>query len=83
MNTKNLKDVLNQLRALTKETEWVEFKVNYVNQEEIGELISALSNAACMREKQHAFLSSELRMKHIMLWGQNSNPSTKRLVMKS
>jgi len=56
MNTKNLKDILNQLRALTKETEWVEFKVNYVDLEEIGKHISALSNSACLHEKEHAYL---------------------------
>lgn len=38
--------VLEELRALSAETEWVEFKVNNTNPEEIGEYLSALSNTA-------------------------------------
>jgi ATP-dependent DNA helicase RecG len=56
MGTETLKNILDELRALPKETEWIEFKVNYVNQEEIGGHISALSNSACLHEKQHAYL---------------------------
>jgi len=56
MSTETLKNILDELIALPKETEWMEFKVNYVNQEEIGEHISALSNSACLHEKQHAYL---------------------------
>jgi len=56
MATRNLKKILGELRALPKETEWVEFKVNYINQEDIGKHISALSNSACLHEKKNAYL---------------------------
>ena len=38
--------LLHELRQLPKETEWVEFKCNNANPEEIGEYISALANSA-------------------------------------
>ena len=56
METETLKNKLDELRALPKETEWVEFKVNYVDKEEIGKLISALSNSACLHREKNAYL---------------------------
>jgi len=56
MNARNLKKTLDELRALRKETEWVEFKVNYINRGKIGQHISALSNSACLYEKKNAYL---------------------------
>ena len=56
MDAINLKKTIDELRTLSKETEWVEFKVNYVEPEEIGKHISALSNSICLYEKQHAYL---------------------------
>ena len=51
--------LVRELRKLPHETNWVEFKVNYRNPEAIGEYISALSNAAALCGKSHAY----------MLWG--------------
>jgi ATP-dependent DNA helicase RecG len=48
--------LVNELRKLPKETEWVEFKQNIANPEEIGEYISALSNAAALCGKDKAYL---------------------------
>jgi ATP-dependent DNA helicase RecG len=56
MDQDGLKILLDKLRRLPKETEWVEFKQNYVEHEEIGEYISALSNAACLHDKRNAYL---------------------------
>lgn len=47
---------LKELLALPHETEWVEFKGNIVNPEEIGEYISALSNSAGLHKKDAAYL---------------------------
>ncbi|MBW2093364.1 MAG: hypothetical protein JRI80_00620 [Deltaproteobacteria bacterium] len=41
-----LVSIVQELRKLPEETEWVEFKHNRDNPEEIGEYISALANAA-------------------------------------
>jgi len=51
-----LKILLDDLRKLPDETEWLEFKVNRYLHEEIGEYISALSNAACLHGQQYGYL---------------------------
>ena len=45
-----------ELRKLPDETEWVEFKVNNSNPVEVGEYISALSNAAALHGKANAYV---------------------------
>ena len=51
-----LHGLLRELCALPGETEWVEFKSNKVNPQEIGEYISALSNSAALCGKTNAYL---------------------------
>ena len=53
--------LIERLRALPDETEWVEFKVNNCKPDGIGEYISALSNSAAYCGKETAYL----------LWGIN------------
>lgn len=48
--------ILKQFISMPKETEWLEFKCNFQNQEEIGEYISALSNSAALHKKESGFL---------------------------
>lgn len=48
----NLQDLIN----LPHETEWVEFKQNNFNPDEIGQYISALSNSACLHKKDYGYL---------------------------
>ncbi len=56
MNEQQLKELLNELVKHPNESEWVEFKLNFHSTEEIGERISALSNGACIRNQQFAYL---------------------------
>ena len=56
MNSHELEILIRDLTALPKECEWVEFKVNNTNPQEIGEYISALSNSACYYKKEFAYL---------------------------
>ncbi|MFH0774004.1 MAG: RNA-binding domain-containing protein [bacterium] len=56
MCKKDLEKLLTDLIALPKETEWVEFKVDYSHSQEIGEYISALSNSACLHNKVKGYL---------------------------
>lgn len=51
-----LASLLHELRQLPKETEWVEFKCNNANPEEIGEYISALANSAALCGKVNAYV---------------------------
>lgn len=48
--------ILRSLVALPHETEWVEFKHNDSEPEEIGEYLSALSNSAALHEEKTAYL---------------------------
>lgn len=48
--------LVTELRKLPDETEWVEFKENNSNAVEIGEYVSALSNAAALRGKSNAYV---------------------------
>ncbi|MEK6334509.1 MAG: ATP-binding protein [Acidobacteriota bacterium] len=52
----NLNQLLTSLLALPKETEWVEFKHNNDNPEDIGEYLSALSNSAALHGKEGGYL---------------------------
>ena len=55
----NLDKLVNELRKLPNETQWLEFKHNNYEPAMIGQDISALSNSAAMCEKSCAY----------MLWG--------------
>ena len=48
---------LDELRALPEETEWAEFKENNYNPEEVGEYLSALSNAAALHGKPAGYIT--------------------------
>ncbi|MAL19391.1 MAG: transcriptional regulator [Balneola sp.] len=50
------KQLLERLIALPKECEWVEFKQSYVEENQIGEYISALSNSACLHNQKYGYL---------------------------
>lgn len=54
MTSNELKILLSELRSFPNETEWIEFKVN--NTIEIGEYISALSNSACLQDKEYGYI---------------------------
>lgn len=56
MTTKELEILLDELTALPSETEWVEFKDSNYFHQTIGEYISALSNSACLENKDHGYL---------------------------
>jgi ATP-dependent DNA helicase RecG len=56
MDTNHLEDLLQELINLPHETEWVEFKRNNSNPDDIGEYLSALSNSAALHGKQTAYM---------------------------
>ena len=67
-STDELNKLLGSLLLLPHETEWVEYKHNNSNPEEIGEYVSALANAAALHGKDRAYL----------IWGIENN--THRIV---
>jgi predicted HTH transcriptional regulator len=56
MKNSEIQHLVEHLRSLPRETEWVEFKQNNSDPQEIGEYISALSNAAALHRQPQAFI---------------------------
>lgn len=56
MQKAELYELLETLISLPKENEWLEFKINNTNPEEIGKRISALSNGANLMNKKYGYL---------------------------
>jgi len=56
MENKRLNTLLEDLIQHSKETEWLEFKVDNANPEMIGENISALSNGASLKNKPFGYI---------------------------
>lgn len=56
MDEQELRALLDELRELSNETEWAEFKLNYAEPQEIGEYISTLANGACLHNQQFGYL---------------------------
>ena len=48
--------LIDELRKLPAETEWVEFKVNNDEPAMIGEYLSSISNAAALHERDTGYL---------------------------
>jgi ATP-dependent DNA helicase RecG len=74
-----LTSLVNELRNLPKETEWVEFMVNDAEPQEIGEYLSALSNAAALCGKAFAYLVWGVEDGNHDLVGTNFDPDTAKV----
>lgn len=57
MNPADLEHLLRRLVALPHEVEWVEFKENNANPEEIGEYLSALANSATLLGQPKGYIA--------------------------
>jgi predicted HTH transcriptional regulator len=68
-----------ELCKLPNETEWVEFKHNNANPEEIGEYLSALANGAALTGKVHAYLIWGVDNDSHALIGTTFNPAETRI----
>jgi len=51
-----IEEKIKDLLALGRECEWLEFKENNSNPQELGEYLSALSNSACIEKQPSGFL---------------------------
>jgi len=63
---------------LSGETEWVEFKRNFHSDQRIGEYISALANAACLKYKPKAYLLYGIEDETHEIVGTSFDPYTKK-----
>jgi predicted HTH transcriptional regulator len=74
MNPEQLRKLVTELAEQPKECEWIEFKLNNSNPQEIGEYISALSNSACYHKKDYAYLVYGIEDNTHNLIGTDFNP---------
>lgn len=73
-----LVSLVNELRALPRETEWVEFKLNDAEPQAVGEYISALGNAAALVGKAFAYLVWGVRDEDHAVVGTSFDPRAAR-----
>lgn len=73
-----LQSLLRELVKLPQETEWVEFKHNNADPQEVGEYISALANAAALLGKQSAYMVWGIDNESHAVIGTRFSPSTAR-----
>jgi Predicted transcriptional regulator containing an HTH domain and an uncharacterized domain shared with the mammalian protein Schlafen len=71
--------IIRELIRYAHEPEWAEFKVNNHNPEEIGEYISALSNAAALNGKTHGYMIWSIDDKSHAIVGTDFTPSSEKI----
>ncbi len=74
---KEFEILIDELRALPQESEWVEFKVDNTNPQIIGEYVSALSNSANLENREYAYLVFGIEDNPIKLSGLPLTPRKK------
>jgi ATP-dependent DNA helicase RecG len=74
-----LVSLVNELRGLPSETEWIEFKINDAEPQAIGEYLSALANAAALAGKAFAYLVWGVRDEDHAIMGTTFNPHATRV----
>lgn len=72
--------LIDRLASLPAETEWVEWKLNHVPPEDFGEYVSALANAACVRNERAAYLVFGIDNATRRVVGTNFDPYAKKAV---
>jgi len=78
MKDEEFKNRVKSLLFLTKETEWVEFKLNQADPQEIGEYISALSNSAALHHEINGYIVWGIENRTRKIVGTNFKPHTKK-----
>lgn len=79
MNKEDIAQLIKELRALPKESEWVEFKSNNWNPDKLGSNISALSNAALLEGKRHGYIVYGIEDKTHSIIGTDFNPDKHKI----
>jgi predicted HTH transcriptional regulator len=78
MKQEDFESCIHYLTGLPKETEWVEWKQNFVKPEDIGEYISALSNAAALHGKNAGYLIWGIEDSTRKIVGTSFKPKTEK-----
>lgn len=74
-----LLDTINRILALDRETEWVEFKENNQDPDEIGEYISALGNSAALEDRRRGYLIWGVRDSDHVVVGTTVDPKAQKV----
>ncbi len=74
MTEDELKILLEKLIKQSRESEWVEFKLNYHSAEEIGQMLSGLSNGACLEGQPFGYLVFGVKSDNNTIEGTNFKP---------
>ena len=74
-----LAGLVNELRKLPRETEWVEFKVNMREPRAVGEYVSALANSAALVGKPFAYVVWGISDHDHEVAGTRFNPSAEKV----
>lgn len=77
--TDDYNDLLLRLTQMPAEAEWLEFKVDNDDPQEIGRQISALSNAARLHDKERAFMVWGVQDKTHDIVGSKFKPRTQKV----
>jgi ATP-dependent DNA helicase RecG len=75
----DLHETVDRILALDRETEWIEFKENNDDPDEIGQYISALGNAAALEGKRRAYLIWGVRDSDHVVVGTTVQPAAKKV----
>ena len=78
MEEKDFKFLIEELLKYGRENEWIEFKHNNCNPQEIGEYISCLSNSACFHKKKFAYLMFGIEDGTSNIIGTNFDPKKEK-----
>lgn len=78
MNEQQLIELLNELVKQTNESEWVEFKLNFHSEQEIGERISALANGAAIQNQDFGYLVFGVEDKTHLIKGTTFRPKQQK-----
>jgi ATP-dependent DNA helicase RecG len=79
MTDKEIHKILDRLLKLPKECEWVEFKLNFKSDEDIGKYISALSNGACLKNEQYGYLVFGIDDQTLQVVGTKFKPTVRKV----
>lgn len=74
MRSDKINNLITKLSSLSGELEWIEFKSNFSDPEEIGEYISALSNSAALFDQSKAYMVWGIQDKTLDVIGTNFQP---------
>ncbi len=78
-NTNNIIIAFEEFLLLPHETEWLEFKQNNCKPDEIGEYISALSNAASLHNKPYGYLIFGVEDSSLKITGTDFKPRIEKI----